>query len=104
MGPPPGMGGRRGPRGFLTEEEKANKPKFTKELLKRILSYLAPYKLHFLLVFAALAISAVLGLLPSVITGKIVDAIVADSHNLAFDSTCSFGVCGYGNIADNRCA
>jgi len=82
MGPPPGAGGRRGPRGFLTEEEKTNKPKITKDLLKRILSYLSPYKWHFLLVFSALAISAVLGLLPSVITGKIVDSIVADSGNM----------------------
>ena len=82
MGPPPGMGGHRGPRGFLTEEEKANMPKVTKGLIKRILSYLLPYKWHFLLVFLALGISAVLGLFPSVITGKIVDAIVADSKNL----------------------
>ena len=82
MPPPPSMGGRRGPRGFLSEEEKKNMPKVTKELLKRILSYLLPYKWHFLLVFAALAVSAVLGLFPSVITGKIVDAIVADSRNI----------------------
>lgn len=82
MGPPPGAGRGRGPRGFLTEEEKANKPKITKGLLKRISSYLLPYKWHFLLVFSALAVSAILGLFPSVITGKIVDTIVADSDNL----------------------
>lgn len=81
MPPPPAMGGHRGPRGFLTEEEKANKPKVTGALLKRIAAYLLPYKWHFLLVFAALAISAVLGLFPSVITGKIVDTIVADSNS-----------------------
>lgn len=81
MGPPPGMGGRRGPRGFLTEEEKANKPKITLSLVKRIGAYLLPYKWHFLLVFVALAISAVLGLLPSIITGKIVDTIVAESNS-----------------------
>ncbi|MGI6279755.1 MAG: ABC transporter ATP-binding protein [Acutalibacteraceae bacterium] len=73
----------KGPRSFLTEEEKANKPKVTKALLKRILSYLLPYKWHFLLVFTALGISAFLGLYPSIITGKIVDAIVQDSSNMA---------------------
>ena len=88
MNPPPaGMRGPMripgGPRGFLTEEEKQNKPKLTKELLFRIMGYLKPYKWHFLLVFAALAISAVLGLFPSVITGQIVDAIVADNRNMA---------------------
>ena len=70
-------GGRSlGPKGFLTEEEKKNRPKVTKKLILRILGYLKPYKWHFLLVFIALIISAVLGLFPSVITGKIVDAIV----------------------------
>ena len=77
--PPPGMRRPVRPRGFLTEEEKKNMPKITKKLLLRILSYLAPYKWHFLLVFGALILSAVLGLLPSVITGKIVDTIVAIS-------------------------
>ena len=65
------------------EEEKKNKPKLTKGLLKRILSYLKPYKWHFLLVFIALVISAVLGLFPSVITGKIVDSIISDSRSVA---------------------
>ena len=76
--PPPGMRGPMhigGPRGFLTEAEKQNRPRLTKSLLKRILSYLKPYKWQFLMVFAALVISAVLGLYPSIITGKIVDAI-----------------------------
>ncbi|MBE6786712.1 MAG: ABC transporter ATP-binding protein [Ruminococcaceae bacterium] len=67
-----------GPRGFLTEKEKQNMPKMDKKLLFRILSYLKPYKWQFLLVFAALIISAILGLFPSIITGKIVDSIIAD--------------------------
>lgn len=84
MPPPPPQGMRgRGPRGFLTEEEKINKPKLSKGLLKRIIGYLLPYKWHFMLVFLTLAISAVLGLLPSVITGKIVDSIVADNRSIA---------------------
>ena len=78
MPPPPGMRGPRlgGPRSFLTEEEKQNKPKVTKDLLVRILKYLKPYRWYFLLVFLALIVSAVLGLFPSIITGKIVDSIV----------------------------
>ena len=62
-----------GPRGFLTEEEKSNMPKVTKELLVRIMSYLKPYWLQFLFVFIAILLSATVGLLPSIITGKIVD-------------------------------
>ena len=70
-----GGGGRNslGPRGFLTEEEKKNKPKVTKELLVRILGYLKPYWKQFILVFVTILIAAVVGLLPSIITGKIVD-------------------------------
>ena len=86
MPPPAGMRGPigpRGPRGFLTEEEKQHKPKVTKALLLRILGYLKPYKWHFLLVFAALVVSAVLGLFPSVITGQIVDAIISDNRSMA---------------------
>ena len=63
MNPPPaGMRGPMrigGPRGFLTEAEKQNRPKIDKKLLLRILSYLKPYKWQFLLVFAALIISAI---------------------------------------------
>ncbi|MBQ1476804.1 MAG: hypothetical protein IIZ33_01460, partial [Erysipelotrichaceae bacterium] len=65
-----------GPRGFLTEEEKLNKPKITKELIFRIFSYLKPYWFQLLLVFAIIVISSVLGLLPSIITGKIIDTAI----------------------------
>ena len=68
----PGLGPR-GARGFLTDEEKENMPKVTKELLLRILSYMKPYWLQFLIVFITILVSAVVGLLPSIITGKIVD-------------------------------
>ena len=81
--PGPGMGlGPRGARGFLTDEEKENMPKVTWDLLKRILSYLKPYWLQFLFVFAAILLSAVIGLYPSIITGKIVDALGSDSTTL----------------------
>ena len=62
-----------GPRGHLTEEEKANKPKVTKELLLRIAGYLKPYWIQFVFVFIAILLSATVGLLPSIITGRIVD-------------------------------
>lgn len=68
----PGPGGFRRQQ-FLTEEEKANAPKVTKELLLRILGYLKPYWPQFLMVFVAILVSSVVGLLPSIITGRIVD-------------------------------
>ncbi len=71
-----GMGpgrGSLGPRGFLTEEEKQNKPHVSAALLKRILSYLKPYWFQFAMVFIAILLSASVGLLPSIITGRIVD-------------------------------
>lgn len=82
-----GMGGpgpmRMGPRGFLTEEEKKNKPKVDKKLIKRIASYMKPYKFQFSLVFLAILLSAVIGLFPSIITGRIVDkALLGDDMGL----------------------
>ena len=62
-----------GPRGFLTDEEKQNMPTVSKELILRILGYLKPYWVQFLLVFAAILLSSVVGLYPSIITGRIVD-------------------------------
>lgn len=71
--PPGGPGGMRGPNRFLTEEEKKNRPRITKALLKRIFSYLLPYWPQLLLVLAAIILSSVFGLLPSILTGKIID-------------------------------
>ena len=69
-----GMGrGMGGPRSYLTEEEKKNRPKLSKELLLRIIGYLKPYRIQFVFVFLAILISAVIGLFPSLITGRIVD-------------------------------
>ena len=45
------MGMRGMNRGFLTEEEKANRPKVTFSLLKRIFSYLIPYWKQMILIF-----------------------------------------------------
>ena len=69
-----GPGGGRGMRGgFLTEEEKANSPKVTMALLKRVFSYLTPYWKQFALTLLCIAISSVLRLYPSIITGRIID-------------------------------
>ncbi|MBR2950727.1 MAG: ABC transporter ATP-binding protein [Lachnospiraceae bacterium] len=68
------MAGPRGVgRGFLTEEEKANRPKVTPALLKRIFSYLIPYWKQMLLVLVLIAVSSVMRLWPSVLTGRIID-------------------------------
>ncbi|MBQ9321828.1 MAG: ABC transporter ATP-binding protein, partial [Eubacterium sp.] len=68
----PGPGGRMGGH-FLTEEEMKEKPKVTPDLLKRIFGYLKPYWKQLLLVLCAILVSSILTLLPSILTGKIVD-------------------------------
>ncbi|MBQ8924991.1 MAG: ABC transporter ATP-binding protein, partial [Clostridia bacterium] len=62
-----------GPYRGLTDEEKAQAPKFTKELGFRILSYLRPYKLKFFIVIVVVLLSAALGVVPSLLTGRMVD-------------------------------
>ena len=69
----PGPGQGMGPRGFLTDEEKQNLPQVSGGLIVRILGYLKPYWVQFILVFVTILLSAVVGLLPSIITGRIVD-------------------------------
>ena len=68
------MGGPMG-RGFMTEEEKKNRPKVTKELLFRVFSYLRPYWKQLLLILVCIAFSSLLALYPNVLTGRIVDAL-----------------------------
>ena len=92
-----GNRGSLGPKGFLTEEEKLNMPKVTKELLLRILSYLKPYWLQFVFVFAAILLSATVGLMPAMITGRIVDqALVGEDLalliRLLIMAFCALGV------------
>lgn len=69
------MAPRGGPMrgGYLTEEEKANMPKVTLPLLKRIFSYLAPYWKQMTVVLICIIVSSAFSLLPSVLTGKIID-------------------------------
>lgn len=73
--PPPGAragGGSLGGK-FLTEEEKANQPKVTPALLKRVFSYLKPYTKQLILVLVCIVVSSFFSLLPTIITGKILD-------------------------------
>ena len=60
-------------RGFMTEEEKANQPKVTSALLKRVFSYLKPYSGKLVLVLLCIAAASFCSLLPSILTGKIID-------------------------------
>ncbi|MBP5754078.1 MAG: ABC transporter ATP-binding protein, partial [Treponema sp.] len=54
-------------------EEKANRPKVTGELLKKIFSWLKPYWKQLLVVFLGICVSSVFSLLPAVLTGRIID-------------------------------
>ncbi len=71
--PPQGGGFRRGPRRELTPEEKKAMPKLTWPLIKRVLSWMVPYKWKFALVLVCIVISGALGVLPSILTGQMID-------------------------------
>ncbi len=89
------MAGPRGMnRGYLTEEEKANRPKVTFALLKRIFSYLLPYWKQMILVLIFIVLSSIMGLLPSVLTGRIIDEglIARDMRMLIILIVVSLGV------------
>ena len=60
-------------RGFMTEEEKASQPKVTRALLARVFSYLKPYSGKLALVLVCIAAASFFTLLPSILTGKIID-------------------------------
>lgn len=66
-----GMG--RGSRGFLSDEEKANRPKVSRKLLLRIWGYLRPYWKQLSLVFVAILAASVLQVFPAILTGRIID-------------------------------
>lgn len=71
---PPGAGRHGGPGGhYMTDEELARAPKITAELVKRVFSYLKPYWKQLILVLLCIALSSVAGLMPSILTGKIID-------------------------------
>ncbi len=68
-------GGPRGRTSYLTEEEKQNSPKITKELLERVFSYLKPYWKQLVLVLGCIVVSSVCSLYPSILTGNIIDVL-----------------------------
>lgn len=55
------------------EELKKNPPRITKALMKRVFKYLLPYWPHMILAMFAIILAAVFDLLPSILTGKIID-------------------------------
>lgn len=66
-----GFGGRG--NGYLTEKEKAQRPKITKELLMRIKEMLNPYWKQIIVVLLTILVSAVFTLVPAILTGRIID-------------------------------
>lgn len=68
-----GMGLKSSVRGFLTEEEKRNRPKLSSALLKRVFSYLLPYWKNVLVSFLTILVASVFGILPTILTGRIID-------------------------------
>ncbi len=61
------------PETDFEEHEKNKSPEITLPLLKRIFSFLLPYKKELFGVFIVILISSVLGVIPSVLTGRIID-------------------------------
>lgn len=96
MGP---RGGGRGGR-YLEDEEKANAPKITKELIVRILSYLKPYWKQMTIVLIAIIVSSAFSIYPSIITGKIIDEglIARNMNKLVFYILLSLGVTLLSNL------
>ena len=101
------MAGGRGPglhgpmrNAFLSEEEKENQPEVTPALLKRIFSYLKPYGKQFALVVICIAASSFMSLLPSILTGKIIDEglIGRDLKALVFFIVLSLAVTFLSNL------
>ncbi len=91
----PGPGGHGGPFGrYMTEVEKANQPKVTPALLKRIFSWLVPYLPQLILALGCIVLSSACSLMPSLLTGRIIDEglIGRNMHALVFYIALSFGV------------
>lgn len=72
MNGPRGGFGRAGTQ-FLSEEEKRNAPKLSWALVRRIGGYLMPYRWQMALVLLTITASSMLGVLPSILTGRIID-------------------------------
>lgn len=84
----------------LSEEEANNKPMLTWPLLKRVFGYLLPYWPKLLLVAAAILLSSFFSILPSMLTGRIIDdgLIGGDFNMLIGLIAASFGVLILSNL------
>ncbi|MFA6691176.1 MAG: ABC transporter ATP-binding protein [Saccharofermentanales bacterium] len=74
-----------GGRGFkyATAEEKDQRPEVSRALLLRILSWLKPYRGRLLLSLLIIVVASVLNVLPSILTGRIIDeGFIAGDFNL----------------------
>ena len=81
--PPGGGPGGRMSRQPLTEEEKKSRPKVTRAMLGRILAYLKPYSKQLALVLLCIAVSSASSLMPSILTGKLIDeGLIGRNMNL----------------------
>ena len=87
-------------RSPLTEEEKKNVPKISWVFIRRILSYLAPYRIRLLLVFLCIFASSWLSLMPAMLMGQIIDQgfIGGDLNILLILIAASFGVLILSNL------
>ena len=74
------MPGPRGPRGPMGPRGKGAKPQNTRATLKRLLSYLSPYKFHLLLVILCMLLNTVSALVGSYILRPILNALVGVSE------------------------
>ena len=92
---PPVAGRPGGPGGhYMTDEELKSAPKITPALIKRVFSYLRPYWKQLILVLLCIIMSSIAGILPSILTGKIIDeGLIGRSMKLLiFYIAASFGV------------
>ena len=95
-----GMGFGHGSRNFMSDEEKQSLPKVTPELLKRVFSYLLPYWKQLALTLLCIVFSSIMTLMPSVLTGKIIDEglIGRDFNKLVFYIVLSLAVTAGANL------
>lgn len=60
-------------RGYLSREEKANRPKITWPFFSRVMSYMKPYWKQLVLMLTAIGLTSWLRLLPALLTGRLID-------------------------------
>ena len=81
-------------RGYMSREEKANRPKITWPFFSRVMSYLKPYWKQLVLMLTAIGLTSWLRLLPAILTGRLIDEglIGQDFNRLLWLIGQSFGV------------